>query len=87
MGEEEKQNKKPPDLPIEVADLWHRSRILHWGHMCVASKQEATDKATNCEVNISHRLARPDTDQEGQSMEDNQIQTSRTRDCRISQMR
>jgi hypothetical protein len=31
---------------------------------------------TSGEVNISHSLARPENDQEVQSMEDNQIQTS-----------
>ncbi len=39
-------------------------------------KLEATYKATNCEVNISHRLARRENDQEGQSMEDKQTKTS-----------
>ncbi len=36
------------------------------------SEQEATYKATNCAGKISHSLERPDSDQEGQSMEDNQ---------------
>jgi hypothetical protein len=44
--------------------------------MCVTSEQEATYKATNCAVKISHSLERPDNDNEGQSMEENQIQTS-----------
>ncbi len=38
----------------------------------MASEQEAPYKATNCAGKISHSLARPDTDQEGQSLEDNQ---------------
>jgi hypothetical protein len=41
--------------------------------MYVTSEQEAIYKATNCAVKISHSLARPDTDQEGQSMEDNPL--------------
>ncbi len=74
--EEEEENKKPPDLPNEVAHVLHRSRIQHWGNMCVMPEQEATYKATNCEVNISHRLARWENDQEGQSVEDKQTKTS-----------
>jgi hypothetical protein len=42
----------------------------------MTSGQEAPYKATNCGVKISHSSGRPDINPEGQSMEDNQIQTS-----------